>query len=68
MHADAHPHLDLLRPAPAGERALDGHGSLDGGARPLEHREELVGPGIDLTPARSTAPRRIPCRSVSSVS
>jgi len=46
-------HVETVDPRPLTELALGGHGRLDGGARPLEDREELVGAGVDLAAARS---------------
>ena len=53
MDPDAHPHLETVDPRSAAELALDRHRRFDGGTRPLEDREELVGARVDLSTAHS---------------
>ncbi len=52
VHPDADAHLGLLRPRLISEPALDRERRFERMGRTAEDREELVGAGVDLVPAR----------------
>jgi len=53
MDPDADPDGEIVGPGPFGDRTLNGRRRFDGVNSALEHREELVGAGVDLAPALS---------------